>query len=333
MTMDFYSRLLFQMDEALRYIGDGRLERLRLALLLLDNAAEMLMAEYIRHALVRERWSERLREQWLQISEAGEIPEAGKEALAFVPLTKKEKTNIDRNFEDKLNYLSIRDHVMPEHLVTPLLHLHQYRNEAYHRNHIRPDTIRMACLMLFEICCELTLILRPASLGYSTDGDYSWLQERFGWSRKNMLGSWREAVVEELRTSVIPTTDELTSVLSSYMDDRIEDFYRELDFLVENLNLDSRAAALTETIKFRKDSIQYAGNEVPKKPLEPRTIVWLEELRSKIPSIRRCAARVEAFHRFAELERELEPVEVALGEFTSEVDAHIQLQVDIARGK
>ena len=39
--MQRLTSILFQMDEALRHIGDGRIERLRLAMLLLDNAAEL----------------------------------------------------------------------------------------------------------------------------------------------------------------------------------------------------------------------------------------------------------------------------------------------------
>jgi hypothetical protein len=43
--MQFYSYVLFQLDEARRHIEDGRPEHLRLSLLLLDNCAEMQMAE------------------------------------------------------------------------------------------------------------------------------------------------------------------------------------------------------------------------------------------------------------------------------------------------
>lgn len=33
--------------------------------------------------------------------------------------------------------------------------LHKYRNELYHRDHIRPQTIRSACLLYFEMTCTL----------------------------------------------------------------------------------------------------------------------------------------------------------------------------------
>ena len=69
--MEFYTRFFFQIDEARRYICDGRLECLRLALLLLDNVVEMLLSEYIAGALIRERWNERLREQWQEIGQTG----------------------------------------------------------------------------------------------------------------------------------------------------------------------------------------------------------------------------------------------------------------------
>ena len=46
--MRFLGYLLFQLDEARRYIEDGRPEHLRLAFLLLDNAAEIQMVRRIK---------------------------------------------------------------------------------------------------------------------------------------------------------------------------------------------------------------------------------------------------------------------------------------------
>ena len=327
--MDFYCRLLFQIDEARRYISDGRLERLRLALVLLDNAAEMLLWTYIEDAFVRERWSERLKQQWEQMAHLPDLPESAREALAFVPLSSKEKGRIRLLFEEKLKYVADRKAAIPNYLVAPLLHLHQYRNEAYHRNEIRPETIRMACLILFEIVCELSLILSPSTISYSSAEDYSWLQERFGWSRGVFMHEWVPAAIQDLRASVLSTRDELADVLTTYMEERFTGFEDGLDFLRENSShFKSRAAALAGTYEFHNSS-----EETPKKPLEVKTLAWIEGLAKQVGEIRTGATRVDVFRRFAEIERQLEPIESALNDFTGALDAHIQLQIDIARGK
>lgn len=54
--------VLFQLDEARRYIEDGRLPHLRLALLLLDNTAEIQMDRRIQDNWQRDVLRERLRE-------------------------------------------------------------------------------------------------------------------------------------------------------------------------------------------------------------------------------------------------------------------------------
>lgn len=75
--MQQLTHILFQMDEALRYIDDGRMERLRLALLLLDTAAELQIDRRVRDELVIENWNERTRQQTLLL--ASLLPEGSQE--------------------------------------------------------------------------------------------------------------------------------------------------------------------------------------------------------------------------------------------------------------
>jgi hypothetical protein len=44
-----------------------------------------------------------------------------------------------------------------------LRHLHDYRNELQHHDHVRPESIRPAALILFDITLDLMVTLVPGS--------------------------------------------------------------------------------------------------------------------------------------------------------------------------
>ena len=71
-----------------------------------------------------------------------------REIFAFQPFTAKKKQRIDRSFDNKLCYMVDRFKSFCKALADSLQHLHRYRNEAYHRNEVRPNTIRTPCLIL-----------------------------------------------------------------------------------------------------------------------------------------------------------------------------------------
>jgi hypothetical protein len=331
--MQFYSYVLFQLDEARRHIEDGRPEHLRLSLLLLDNCAEMQMAEYIDGALARERMREKL-----QRSYRGVIPEDApspivQEVYAFKPLTVKEKRGIDRNFEDKVHYMVSRARALDAALASPLLHLHRYRNEAYHRNSIRPPTLRTACLILFEINCEILLGVPRSHMSYSSDGDYTWLKECFGVERY-MSSEQLQQIVISLRVTLIPDAADVSALLAEYLENRFADFFGQLRYIAENLqSITDEVGALAEAYSYRDSRVKFPDGEIPKSKLERQPIAWIREREQLISTVRKAGTRIEAFERFAVLERNLEPIETAVEDLVVEIDNYIDMQVDIMRGK
>ena len=176
--------ILFQLDEALHYIDDGRMERLRLALLLLDNAAELQVDRRVRDHLAIEMINERTREQTILLTELApdsqaELPALLTELVAWEPLTKAQKRALDRFFDEKLRFLSERYTTLDPALAKVLSYLHRYRNEAYHQARVRVETVRTAALIYFEANCSLLLTVFTVH-SYASNEDYSWLEERFG---------------------------------------------------------------------------------------------------------------------------------------------------------
>lgn len=330
--MQFYSYVFFQLDQARAYIKDGRPEPLRLALLLLDNCAEMQMAEHIRNEMAHEWTRERIQRSYRGVVPEDDPSPIVQEVYAFQPLTAKQKQRIDRFFDDKLRYMVDRSKSLTKALADSLQHLHRYRNEAYHRNEVRPDTLRAACLILLEINCEMLNIPR-SHMSYRSNDDYSWLKERFGVER--MISREEvEGIVQQLRAGLIPETSHIADILADYMEGRFDAFYGELDYIVMNLpEVANQEAALIEAFEYRESRVENPENEIPPLKIERRTLTWFKVREKQVASIRSAKTRLEAFEQFAAIERDLEPTETAVSEVVGQIDNYIDMQIDIARGK
>jgi hypothetical protein len=177
--MQFLNFILLQVDDACRHIADGRIAQLRIALLLLDNAAEIQMEGCASNHLLRELHQEKMKNLALQVP-SDRQSKYWQEIAEWQPLTYNEKLNISRNFEEKVKYLSGRVGRLDSRLAGPLIYLHKYRNEAYHCARVRKETIDTAARLLVEINCMLLQSLSRGFTSYGSNDDYSWLNERFG---------------------------------------------------------------------------------------------------------------------------------------------------------
>ena len=136
-----------QILEAKRLLRSSEFSHLRIALLLLDNAAETLIGRTIRD-------------------------------MRVVPLTERQirRARARMSDEEFRSWKALFGHQMPwecgekvdfivqkgmiEHPVGRVLKaIHRYRNEAYHRDTIRPQTIRSAVTVLFDLVTDLLVQL------------------------------------------------------------------------------------------------------------------------------------------------------------------------------
>lgn len=327
--------VLYQMDEARRYLEGGRLEQVRLALLLLDNAAELQIDQRVTDELTHENLREQIRERARTLG----IPKGRSEELDeladWQPLTAKEKDRLSKFFPAKLDYLSKRHHVLDPGIAAVLGYVHNYRNEAYHEGRVRPETIRTAAVILFEIDCFLLQNVFRVVMAASNE-DYSWIGERFGIERPEAaLLFGRETlkpIVEELRAIVVPDLSAITDVLVGHLESRFEDLWDAVDFIVH----ETPAASREDTLKVSQLDPAVDGRYIDEllASFDPR---WSEasvhELEARIREVEAATDRLDAFGRFSKVETELETVEQAVFSTASEIDDAIQLQFDQWRGK
>jgi hypothetical protein len=331
------SEILFQVDEACRFVEDGRQEPLRVALLLLDNATELQMDWAIGAELSSADFREKLRSLALEIPDA-ERPADLQWLLDWQPLTRRQKAQIDRNFNEKVDFLASLPGKLDSAIRAPLKHLHQYRNQAYHRGQVRPATLAIACRLLVEINCELLLSLGSAGSSYASDEDYSWLEKRFGVSAVQTLGdrTFLQRAAEEMRRRVLVDSSALRVALSDHLEARITDLRNAIAFVLENTQRFGSPAEL-----FRASQYRSAVNrgEAPAAPLPPGTyeprfgLQVLDDLLGRRLEISATTSRIDAFRIYSALETTLELFEDDVHSLASEVDRAIQWAVDIARVK
>lgn len=324
--------VLYEMDEALRNIEGGRLEQLRLALLLLDNAAELQIGRRVRQERQSEDLVERIRERTRALRAARGVKTSDPADRA--PLSATEKRRIDRSFDAKLAYLAERHGVLDPRLAKVLSYVHRYRNEAYHEGRVRRETIRTAALILFEANCQLLLTVFRVVVHSSAD-DYSWLGERFGIERPGaLLGSNLQPLVDDLRSRALPTLDSVVETLSDHLQSRIDDLREALDFITDNADLGDPS-----------DGLKLAQID-PSEPFDVRrwpeilehvaarwSVNDIDQLESDIESVGTATERLEAFAAFSQLEERLELIEEPVHRTAGEIDTVIQLEVDRLRGK
>jgi hypothetical protein len=332
--MQFLSYLLFQLDEAARYIEDGRLEHLRLALLLLDNAAEIQMDRRIRDDLERESFREKIRNTVLAIDSEHKLPPMLQELVDWTPLSPTEKHKVDRFFDEKVEYLVGRGQHLDIRLSGPLKHVHKYRNEAYHRAEVRTDTIRTAALLLLEINCQMLLAIPPGTRSFSSTEDYSWLEKRFH-IKAARLNVDLSSIAAEIRSKLLPNDEHVVLALVAHLKDRFEQLQDSLKSIVEDGGLSDKENALRESQRYAE--IQRALR-LGQKPtmgafVAKYSLSNILELEARVPEVSGAPTRIDAFDRFGSIEKELEPIEDCVSELGLAIDKAIQMEIDIARGK
>jgi hypothetical protein len=331
--------VVFQLDEAKRYIQDGRFQQLRVALLLLDNAAEIQMDRRIQLDRQRDEPREKIRRQAMALEALAKdqgittpsisSPEL-KRLIEWTPPTQAEKWKIDRFYGEKVGYMARDGGPLSEILAIPLKHLHKYRNEAYHSAEVRPKTILTAALILLEVNCQMLLTLTIDSRGRDRNLDTSWLEERFGVRSLYANSSQLKTVVEEIRAELLPDDAIVASMLADHLEDRLAELRSALDFIrsFETFGKDE------DTVLRNLPTLNEVRDLEPSKRASPSySLIDLQMVEDGLTQLRKSSSRIDAFAQFALLEEPLEPLEEIVFGVSSFLDKQLDMAADIARGK
>lgn len=206
-----FQLIVEQLEVCRDLILGGTVAKARMALILLDNAAEIILFRLSRQTLSRDRYF-----KWI-------MPERFSAA---------ERRTVDRIFQAKLG-LAHEEHSIEEPVVTILGILHSYRNAAFHRDTHNPSVVGTLARIAFRAVSDLFAHTRggiraSAAGGYKTE--LHWLS-RYGLAKRFI--DYEEAarvISERLAVDAEPSLEIVREQLASDIRSRIASIHH----LVEN---------------------------------------------------------------------------------------------------
>jgi hypothetical protein len=348
--MEQVERVVVPVEEAVRYLEMGDEAHLRLALLLLDSTAELLMHRecankltWLDHESGVVRQFDRINERLTELGQPREPDDALTTEYRQNMISNSKRKKIEQHFDSKAEFLVERGSLDPS-FVRVLSKLHKYRNEAYHRDELRPKTLLASVQIYVYLISQMMRALPthwmshpaviPAGLREYLGGhdSLSLITRGVSFDLQGQIG-------EALLSKGNLTNHDLAPVLAAYLADRLAELVQDLDWAAESnpshpdwtaegiwylVQIPSDVNFLT--LRTIADVIAYPS---PNRVAFSQIARWCE----RTADLELIEDRVGAFTAFADIEDELEPVESLVKEHCMEIERQIQLEIDIVRGK
>ncbi len=333
-------RLIYeQMEEAKRLIQSGTLPHVRLALILLDNAAELIMYRELSYKFAQDDFYTRTREH----------SQAAGAADQFAPKYRdEERRAAEREFTPMVKILSHRLTMISDRQATVLRVCHEMRRDAFHRGEMNPAILRPVTGLLFLTVAEMAktfpvhwyLVCGAVPTGENLD-----FLTRFG-VRDYELGdeNGKEKIYSKL-VAGISSADPLSEALSRDLEERIDSTIEGLSYLNDGSSnrgqLDynlrygqfwrERGAEVMrkahEENRASEDDLARAYREWSENPGPRFTMDKVERWRRQASGIARAKHRASALARYWGIERLFAPLEEDISKAVADYDDHINVLV------
>lgn len=334
--------MIDQIDHCKTLILRNETVALRMAFILLDNAAETLMYRQVLDEFGHNELYERILEKaktlppdlFDKFRREHPIPEI---------LEAKRKWKILQYFDEKVTYLCDTCSLIQKPVATVLSSLHRYRNEIYHRELIRAEILRAVAILYFEIVCGLVEKLKQGSIEYDSTDDWKPFFQKYNIPKDGypMVNDEDiQTILTGFRASLAISVNELKNTLGAYLTNRLNDTLKKLDLITRTLGLDSIGTALklaqfSKSAGTREYSTSDALIHSPEfKRFQPAaTEASFDSWRQQVIAFGNIANKMDLFKEFKLVEDEFEPIEKMVRDLHDDLDAAIQFAVDLARGK
>jgi len=333
-------RIVVQLVEARRLADFNDVAHGRLALLLLDNAAETLLSRRAEEALI---WADMHGNMLKTLERLGDSPNQDRQALIeelrAEAVSEKTQQKIRQNFSDLVRFVFSRnDCGLAQELAGCLNALHRYRNAAYHRDLVRNDVLGPANAIYFYLCCEL--LKQQKNMVMEIAPPPTVVLEVFGGQLpEHLTGLLTDdkmmgvAVADKLLTQNQLDHGNIASALAAHLAARIDVLERNLNEFIDYLGYPDRATAL------RSIQLMPLSYEAPKLPDDfwTRPITVTEKViagwKHRATAISSLSLAQYALRQFDDIELAISKFEAQLEPFTIAIDREIQLEIDRRLGK
>lgn len=313
-----------QLEEASHQLSKRTPTGARLALLLLDNLAELFMYKKVRLIFAHDSQFEH------------SIPPK-------YPVGKREK--ILEHFNEKVNFLVSETQDIEQDEGDVIKIGHQIRNEAYHNGVLREAIILCLTTIYFEIVCKLLPRLWTGSYSFSDLDEVTTFLQRYGVQSSLIDVEVLTKICNRLMEGKNCPINELCETLSEDLLRRIDETVEGLEYLSSNANPPSTADDCLKRLQFTPmfmSKYKFANtdegfqefiktwDELLSKYKPPVTIDRIERWKQRAFDLKSVTKPGSSMRKFADLDRELLPIERMVGDaifqFEEMIDAEIHHQ-------
>lgn len=359
--MHFISLIVEQLDRAASELHTDHPINDRWALILVDNATELLVHRQCADLLETHEFDAGLYERYERT--VSKLPSNEAERLEFAPrifLVPKQLGKVrSRSFPDKLNVLrQIGD--ITEEQQRFIAIAHRYRNDLYHAGLAHDHIVRAICSCYFRVCCELFSEMKQHGafdLVTSNEDDYGDVFRRYLDDLDEgvpMLGVDRRRLSADLLAALPQHLPNLPRALASSGRMLVAKLNDNFDFVAHNNPQGLDAAQVLEIIQWQQDlatelgSTDHVGNEPSasdeirlRDAIERMARDWRQQF-SAIPydRWRQTLSRIEvasdplvAMHQYQALRDDMQYLEDAIEPLVDALDQWVQQEIDLRRGK
>jgi hypothetical protein len=218
--------------------------------------------------------------------------------------------------------------------------LHRYRNELYHRDTIRAETIRSACLLYFDLVCSLFERLRQFGLNTFVKTPppllAKYLPPEVDWGLPSP-----EMIAAHLRAGLDIDDSTLQQTLIAHLTSRLDDLdasiaYAERALFAVMLKLAPDGPWREVVIRLAQ---VHEDHDLPPSIddlLKLKLRYGLGDLskwRASVERMYELDDKLSLFAAYADIEDEFEPFEVYVDDLTERLHYEEQMEEDIRRGK
>lgn len=302
--------IIEQLEVSKKLIKKNTEGGLRMSLLLLDNAIEILMYRRIMDEFRHSDFYKQLSERIDEVPESSNTKKLREEFNKNI-IPNKEMKQIENYFPEKAKFLSDKK-IIESEVAGVLVAIHRYRNEAYHNDKLRKGSIKSAVKLLYEISCDLLQKLDTKTRTYNgeeMDELKSFFSKYDSEVEVSLFNIDMNGIVKKLKSSMHITKNTLKRNLRNHIEERFKETKDLIKFIEDNAPGDSAKEVLPD---------------YPKK---------FKELELKLKDFDSKINRLALFSSFIEIESIFEPFELDIKEKADSLDEFIQFQIDLARGK
>jgi hypothetical protein len=335
-------RTAVQLWEAKRLAEYEDVAHGRLALLLLDNAAETCLMRSARSFLL---FDDMYGSMSYRLQDVG--PDAEGQRLRIEidakNLPKGRRRQIERNFNSLVDYVFAQASFnLQSEFAECLKILHRYRNAAYHRDSVRADVLGPAVQIYFFLCCHL--LKHERQVIHEIDLIPTAVAEMFG--DKMPAPTWPGGGIDsgtlgnELANFFLSTRGldhaGVASALSAHLLGRLAALDRHLTTIGESVRPGINRWAVLQLVQQAPAKREDLDKETPAdfwtRPV-PVTEVVLADWKMVAMELRGVGIAFDAQRQFAAIEHPLEKLEEPVGRFLDGIERAEQQAMDEMLGK